>query len=191
MAGKSLLFIECSTNLDVTTRSANFEMIHHSILLKRLSNSFGVMGSAHNWLNSYLSVPVGSSSSHVISTIYGVPQGSVLGPVLFSIYISPIVHISSLFNVPQQQYADDTQLMLFISPSNIEKSLTYSNVYSLSEAGFFIMALLSTLTKLKLPALEPSTGDSLSAVSPPFKWLMPLSHLVTTSNYSVSHLIVA
>jgi len=70
---------------------------------------------------------------------------------------------------------------------------TYSNVYYLSEAGFFIMALLSTLIKLKLSVLEPSTGggDRLSAVSPPFKWLMPLSHLVTTSNYSVSHLIVA
>jgi len=79
--------------------------------------------------------------------------------------------------------------MLFISPSNIEKTVisTYSNVYYLSEAVFFILALLSTLTRLKLPA----TGDSLSAVSPPFKWLTPMSHLVTTSKYSVSHLIVA
>jgi len=40
-------------------------------------------------------------------------------PVLFSIYISPIAHIASLFNVRQQQYADNTQLMLLISPSNI------------------------------------------------------------------------
>jgi len=58
--------------------SAAFDTIDHSILLKRLSNSFGVMESAHNWLNSYLSgrsnsVKVGSSSSSVISSIYGVP----------------------------------------------------------------------------------------------------------------------
>jgi len=104
--------------------SAAFDTIDHSILLKRLSGSFGVMGSAHNWLNSYLSgrsnsVRVRSSSSHVISSICGVRQGSVL----FPIYISPIAHIASLFNVRQQQYADDTQLMLFISPSNIENSL--------------------------------------------------------------------
>ena len=97
--------------------SAAFDTIDHSILLKRLSTSFGVMGSAHNWLNSYLSersnsVRVGSSSSSVLSSICGVPQGSVLGPVLFSIYISPIAHIASQFNVSQQQYADDTQLML-------------------------------------------------------------------------------
>jgi len=59
------------------------------------------------------------------------------------------------------------------------------------------MALLSTQTRsktevtcLQLPALEPPTGDSLTAVSPKFKWLMPLSDLVTTTNYSVSHLIV-
>jgi len=108
--------------------SAAFDTIDHSILLKRLSYSFGVMGSAHNWLNSYLSgrsnsVRVGSSSSPVTPSICGVPQGSVLGPVLFSIYISPIAHIASQFNVRQQQYADDTQLMLFLSPSNLESSL--------------------------------------------------------------------
>ena len=108
--------------------SAAFDTIDHSILLKRLSTSFGVMGSAHNWLNSYLSersnsVRVGSSSSSVLSSICGVPQGSVLGPVLFSIYISPIAHIASQFNVSQQQYADDTQLMLFLSPSDLDGSL--------------------------------------------------------------------
>ena len=108
--------------------STAFDTIDHSILLKRLSTSFGVIGSAHNWLSSYLSdrsssVRVGSSSSTVLPSICGVPQGSVLGPVLFSIYISPIAHIASQFNVRQQQYADDTQLMLFISPSNLDNSL--------------------------------------------------------------------
>ena len=87
------------------------------------------MGSAHNWLKSYLSgrsnsVRVGASSSSTLPSICGVPQGSVLGPVLFSIYISPNAHIASQFDVRQQQYADDTQLMLFISPSDLDSSLT-------------------------------------------------------------------
>jgi len=46
-------------------------------------------------------------------------------------------------------------------------------------------------SRLKLPALKLRTRDPLWAVSPPFKWLTPLSHLVTKSNYSVSHLIFA
>jgi len=81
-----------------------------------------IIGSIHIYLAG-LTLRVGSSSSSVITSICGVPQGFVLGPVLFSIYISPIAHIASLFNVCQQQYADDTQLLLSISASNIENGL--------------------------------------------------------------------
>jgi len=124
--------------------SAAFDAIDHSILLKCFSNSFGVMGSAHNWLNSYFSgrsysVREGSSSSSVISSICGVPQGSVIGSVLFSIYISPIAHIASLFNERRQQYADDTQLMLFISPSNIQNSLFNLQQCLLSLRSWFLL----------------------------------------------------
>jgi len=86
------------------------------------------MGSSHNWLKSYLSnrsfsVTSGSSSSFILPSSCGVPQGSVLGPILFIIYVSPISSVLSSHGVNQQQYADDTQLFVFLSPSSLSGSL--------------------------------------------------------------------
>ena len=56
-----------------------------------------------------------SSTTHLKT---GVPQGSVLGPILFTSFISPIQFVTSQFNVDQQQYADDTQVFISLSKSN-------------------------------------------------------------------------
>jgi len=92
------------------------------------TSSFGIMGSSHNWFQSYLlnrsfSVTSCSTSSSILSSSCGVPQGSVLGPILFTIYVSPFASIVSSHGVDQQQYADDTQLFLFISPASLSSSL--------------------------------------------------------------------
>ena len=75
--------------------SAAFDTIDHSILLHRLQNNFGISGAVLNWLQSYLSdrsvrVSISGVSSDSLTTKFGVPQGSVLGPVLFSTYLSPL-----------------------------------------------------------------------------------------------------
>jgi len=102
--------------------SAAFDTIDHQILLTRLSTFFGFSGTALSLLESYLSnrflhvnIENHSSDPHLITT--GVPQGSVLGPLLFSLYTSPISNIFTNSNVKFHLYADDTQLYISFSGS--------------------------------------------------------------------------
>ena len=77
--------------------SAAFDTVDHSLLLGRM-RSAGVIGIAHQWFASYLtsrtqSVCLGRTKSQPSELLQGVPQGSVLGPVLFTLYTGPIGHI--------------------------------------------------------------------------------------------------
>ena len=102
--------------------SAAFDTIDHHILLTRLQTGFGISGSVINWIRSYLAdrvqrVVVGQSKSTDTSLSTGVPQGSVLGPILFSVFTSPVGHIISSSGIHHQQYADDTQLFISLTSS--------------------------------------------------------------------------
>ena len=95
--------------------SAAFDTLDHNILLSRLQSTFGVSGSALAWFYSYLSnrvqsVFVNGSHSEPKSLKYGVPQGSVLGPVLFTLYTVPLSDVISQHGCDFHKYADDTQL---------------------------------------------------------------------------------
>ncbi|WP_419629894.1 RNA-directed DNA polymerase, partial [Thiolapillus sp.] len=75
--------------------SAAFDTIDHCILLDRLQHMYGISGTALSWFSSYLtnrtqSVIVNDHISQVSSLSYGVPQGSVLGPILFILYTKPL-----------------------------------------------------------------------------------------------------
>ena len=98
--------------LDLT---AAFDTVYHNILLHRLQYTIGLTGNAHNWFTSYLTgrsehVALGKAKSHTHSVICGVPQGSVFGPTLFSLYMLPLGSVISRHGLSYHCYADDTQL---------------------------------------------------------------------------------
>ena len=108
--------------------SAAFDMVDHQILLNRLSTSFGVRGLALSWLQSYLSdrlqqIRIATSSSIPERCCFGVPQGSVLGPILFTLYTAPVGQLITSCEVMHQQYADDTQIYIALSAPDHHSSI--------------------------------------------------------------------
>ena len=103
--------------------SAAFDTIDHAILLHRLECRFGIHHSALQWLRSYLqdrtqTLAVGGSSSDVTSLECGVPQGSVLGPVLFNLYMAPLGDLIASHGISYLCYADDTQMYVTLEDSS-------------------------------------------------------------------------
>ena len=113
----------CVTVLAALDLSAAFDKIDYSDLAKRLERTFGHNDATLNWLKSYLNgrsrfVKIWDGSSTTTTSDTGVPQGSCLGPLLFSLSTIPLDDVISHYGVKFHQYADDTQIYLTVNREN-------------------------------------------------------------------------
>ena len=118
------------TALTLLDLSDAFDTIDHLILSQSLHVHFGISGPALGWFKSYFSdryqsINISGTLSfpqHLLP--FGVPQGSVLGPVLFSFYTTSLSQVITNHNLRQHLYEDDTQVYISISQSNALESVS-------------------------------------------------------------------
>ena len=108
--------------------SSAFDTIDHTILVHRLHTDFGFTDTVLQWFSSYLTdrtqyVSLCNHCSDFPPIHSGVPQGSVLGPMLFTMYIKPLSAIIDSHSIIHHSYADDLQLQMSAPPDRISELL--------------------------------------------------------------------
>jgi len=106
--------------------SAAFDSVDQSILLSRLHISYGLNSTVLQWFSSYLDhrtqfVRCASSTSTPSLIECVVPQGSILGPILFLLYTADLVNFVRSYNLNPHLYADDTQIYGFSQPATTDE----------------------------------------------------------------------
>lgn len=152
--------------------SAAFDTVEHTVLVDRMANEIGLRGIALEWFKSYFNgrttkVCINNTFSDHHRMDYGLPQGSIVGPGSFKIYIIPIGRIIRKHHISYHMYADDIQLFLdFIpsEPTSIQMALSRlsaciceiklwmtKNMLKLNDSKTEFFIAISSWNKRKLP----------------------------------------
>ena len=109
-----------ATVLILLDMSAAFDTVDLKKLMVILESKIGIKGTALQWFRSFLfdreqKVKIHGFTSNLLVTLYGVPQGSVLGPVLFNIYVASLSDVMKNTGIFSSSYADDTNMRIQLS----------------------------------------------------------------------------
>ena len=165
--------------------SAAFDTVDHGLLLRILKNEIGLRGNALLWFESFLTgrvqrIRLGHIVSEEILIKFGVPQGSVLGPVLFNLYIRSIYACVKALGFNIHGYADDHQVIRSFGLDSLGRTLIYDidvcfqkikhwmNQYYLqlndSKTQIIIFGSTRVLNDIQLHGVNFTTGASVRFV---------------------------
>ena len=160
--------------------SAAFDTVDHDILLQRLQNPFGICDKTLQWFASYLSkryrrVVIGESVSQPKLLSSGIPQGSILWPKLFLLYLNSVGDIFNKNGLSYQIYADDILIYFtanFNSTGNISSKISY--------------CLKTVLSYMNLSKLKLNYSKTKLIVFTPPRKCSPLQYVVTADTNNLA-----